>query len=341
MKRMISWTVLAALGMGPMTFGQTELEKQVSACGALTVCNITVPSGVNVVTSPWNLRDKTALTIRGDGSSTVIWFFAAEPPPTICLDTIGTGNLRIEGIKFALGNASKRPDALWVHGRGADSRSQELFQVSGVKFEGRFNKVLVALFAVENDEWHSVGFMNGAPNTPSLFMSRDNEIGLTSPYGPVRVNVAMMTSTNHVFVNCSFDHYGHEGLVAPMTNDLGFGVTLGNGVHDWVSIGGSTSQGARGGVLHVTGPNNRRVAVVSPNWEAESAKASIVVDGEVYGLSVRDGLLQANGPALRVNGTAANVTLCPAEMLTTSILQLGPMGKLGGHGLVTAGFTGR
>lgn len=318
---------------------QSELQKQIDACGQLSVCNITVPSGVNVVTAPLNLRDKTRLTIQGTG--TVIWFFDADPPPSLCIDTTGTANIVIDGPTFALGNASKRPAVLWLHGRGADSRSQERLAVSNVKFQGWYTKTAVAFIAVENEMMTSVDFENGVPNTTSLFLSRDNELGIVSPFGAVRVNVAGMTSTNHNYINCSFGHEGHVGLIAPANNDLGFGLTFGTGVYDFYAQGGSTSQGTRGGVLHITGPNNRRIAVISPNWESESAKASIVVDGYVYGLTVRGGLLQASGPAIRVNGIIENLRLEPAEMLTISILQFGATGKLTGRGLALDGFAGQ
>ena len=337
-KMILSAVVALTCAVYPV-HAQTDLQRQVDACGPLTVCAITVPAGVNVVTKPWNLRDKTWLTIRGTG--TVIWFFDADPPPTLCLDTTGTRNIVIEGVTFGLGNASKRPSVLWLHGRGADSKSQTVLSVINAGFQGWFTKATVAFIAVENEVMTSVGFENGVPNTTSLFLSRDNELGVTSPFGPVRVNVVTMTSTNHAYYNCSLGHEGHVGLVPPANNDGASGLRIGTGVHDLLIQGGSTSQGARGGVLHVTGLNNRRVAVVSPNWESEEAKANIVIDGDLFGLSVRDGLLQAAGPALRVNGTAGNVILCPTEMLTTSILQLGPAGKLTGTGLVVGGFSGK
>lgn len=341
MKRTTWLTMLSVLAIWSAAFGQTDLEKQVAACGQLSSCTITVPPGVNVVTAPWNLRDKASLTIRSAPGTQIIWFFAADPAPAVCMDTTGTRNIIIDGVKFALGNASKRPDVLWVHGRGANGRSQESLSVSNAAFVGWYTKVTVAFIAVENEMMVSVGFENSVPNTTSLFLSRDNEIGATSPFGPVRVNTATMTSTNHGYYNCAFSHEGHVGLIPPANNDLGFGITLGTGVHDLLIQGGSTSQGPRGGVMRILGTGNRRIAVLSPNWESESAKASIVVDGEVYGLTVRDGLLQANGPALRLNGTAANVSLCPAEMLTTSILQVDPGGKLTGNGLVAADFMGK
>jgi len=320
---------------------QSELQRQIDACGQLSVCNITVPSGVNVVTQPWNLRDKSSLTIRGDGSSTVIWFFATDPAPPLCMDTIGTRNIIIDGVKFALGNSSKRPGVLWIHGRGADSRSQEGLSVSNASFLGWYNIVAVALIGSENGLFQSAAFENAVPNTSSLFISRLNEPGITSPFGPVRVNAVTMTCTNNGFINCSFNHEGHVGLVAPANNDQGFGITLGTGVHDLWIQGGSTSQGARGGVLRILGPNNRRIAVIAPNWESESAKAVIVVDGYLCGLSVREGLLQASGPAIQVNGTVENLLLRPAEMLTPSIIQFGPTGKLTGRGLTLDGFAGQ
>jgi len=331
--------------MGAMSspvLAQSDLQRQIDACRQLSVCTITVSSGVNVVTGPWNLRDKVGLTIRGDGSSVVIWWFPTDHAPAVCMDTTGTANLVIENVTFALGNSSDVPDVLWVHGRGTDSRSQRGFYVSNVKFEGRGKKALVAVIALENDLWQSVGFINGWPNAPSLFMSRANEIGVASQFGPIPINITTMTCTNHNFINCSFDHAGHEGLVPPANNNRACGVTLGTGVHDWWAQGGSTSQGPRDAVLCISGPNNRRITAIAVNWEAESALATIHVlpGAEVKALSMDHGLLQAAGPAVQVDGTADGLELRPAEMLTASILQLGPNGKLPG-GLIVAGFAGR
>jgi hypothetical protein len=173
-----------------------------------------------------------------------------------------------------------------------------------------------------------------------LFLSRANELNVSSPFGPVRVNTSTMTSTNHTFVNCAFSHEGFVGLVPPLTNDNGYGLALGTGVYDLVIQGGSTSRSPRGGVLHIRGEGNRRISINSVNWESKAAKAAIVIDGYVFGLSVADGLLQAEGPALQVNGTADGVRLFPAESLTTSLIQLGVGGKLKGAGLTTAGLSG-
>jgi hypothetical protein len=151
----------------------------------------------------------------------------------------------------------------------------------------------------------------------------------------------MLTATNHLYQNCSFNHEGFVGLVPPATNDLGFGITLGTGVFDVLIQGGSTSGGLRGGVLRIAGQGNRRIAVVSPNWESKNAKACIVVDGYAYGLSVDHGLLMADGPALRLNGTVENLSLQPAEMQAASIIKFGPLGKLAGSGITMEGFRGQ
>lgn len=341
---MAKWLTLALLAISSSTSmvrAETELERQIAACGQLAACDVSVPFGTHVVTKAWNLRDKASLTIRAPVGTQIIWFFDVAPAPSVCMDTTGTRNIAFEGVTFALGNASKRPDVLWLHGRGADARSQAILRVNNAAFLGWYAKAAVVFVAVENEELHSVGFANGVPNTPSLFLSRENELGVVSQFGPVRANPVTMTATNHVYVNCSFGHEGHVGLVPPANNDLGFGITLGSGVHDLCIQGGSTSGGARGGVLRVLGTGNRRVAVISPNWEAKGAKATIVVDGYVYGLSVLGGLLQAVGPALVVNGTAENMVLHPTEMLTAGIVQMGAAGKLAGGGLSVDGFTGR
>jgi len=323
-------------------YGQTDLEKQIIACGSLSTCTITIPSGVNVVTAPWDLRDKKAIKIIGDGSSVVIWWFPTDHAPGVCMDTTGTANLVVENVTFALGNSSDVPGALWVHARGSDSRSQRGFYVSNVKFEGRGKKALVAVIALENDVWQSVGFINGWPNTPSLFMSRANEIDVVSPFGTVPVNITTATCTNHNFINCSFDHAGHERVVPPANNNRACGVTLGTGVHDWWAQGGSSSQGPRDAVLCVSGSGNRRIAAIAPNWEAESALATIHVlaGAEVKALSVDHGLMQAAGPAVQNDGTIEGIELRPAEMLTSSLIQFGPNAKLTG-GMVANGFTGQ
>lgn len=340
---MKSYLVLAVLFLCCSVVSAQSVQQQVDACGQLTVCKLDVPSGVTVVNKAWNLRDKTALSIKGLAGAIVIFQFDADPPPAVCLDTTGARKVSIEDVTFALGNTSKRPDVLWLHGRGADGKSQERLSVSNSGFQGWFNKATVVFTSVENEGMHSVDFENGVANTTALFLSRQNELGVVSPFGPIRVDspALMMTSTNHVYVNCSFNHEGHVGLIAPANNDQGFGITLGSGVHDLLIQGGSTSGGSRGGVLRIMGQDNRRIAVVSPNWESKNAKACIVIDGFIYGLSVRDGLLMAEGPALRLNGTAENLSFRPAEMLTTSILKFGPLGKLSGRGLTSEGLAGQ
>jgi len=240
-----------------------------------------------------------------------------------------------------LGNSSKQLPVLWIHGRGADGKSQERLSVRNAGFSGWFTKATVVFTAVENEEMHSVDFENDVPHTTALFISRENELGIISPFGPVRANPATMTSTNHLYANCSFNHEGHVGLVPPANNDQGFGITLGNGVHDLLIQGGSTSGGARGGVMRVAGPDNRRIAVVSPNWESKNARACIVVDGSVYALSVDGGLLMGDGPALRINGAVENLSLRPAEILAKSIVAIGPVGKLIGRGLSSEGLSGQ
>ncbi|MFH1109778.1 MAG: hypothetical protein V1790_11365 [Planctomycetota bacterium] len=65
------------------------------------------------------------------------------------------------------------------------------------------------------------------------------------------------------------------------------------------------------------------------------------MDGYVYGLSVRESLLQGSGPAIQVNGTAENLLVRPAEMLTSSIIQFGPTGRVTGRGLALDGFAGQ
>jgi len=336
MKRM-AWMVLL-FASGP-AFGQT-IQQQVDACAQLSICKLDVPSGVTVVNQPWNLRDKTALSIKGQAGATVIWHFASDPPPTLCIDTTGTRDIHIDSVTFSLGNTSKRPDVLWIHGRGADGKSQTRLAVEGCQFSGWFTRATVAFIAVENEELHSVGFTNNLPNTTALFLSRSNELGLTSPFGPTRTG-ATFTSTNHSYYNCSFNHAGHVGLVAPANNDGGFGLTLGTGVHDLLIQGGSTSGGPRGGVLHILGPTNRRVVVAAPNWESQNALSTIVIDGEVAGLAVYGGLLQALGPAVRVNGAVEHLTLQPAEMLTEDIIRFGPTGKVTGRGLSAWGVSGQ
>lgn len=344
MRKYVCWkTILTALLVTTCevhrALAQSDLQRQIDACGSLNICAITVPPGINIVNKPWNLRDKSYVAIRGVG--TVIWLFEIDPAPVLCLDTTGTANIVIEGPIFALGSSSKRPDVLWLHGRGANSKTQNILSITNATFQGWYSKTTVALIAIENEEVHSTSFSNALPNTTALFLGRDNPLAVTSPFGPVHTNPTTMTSTNHAYYNCSFNHAGHVGLVVPATNDQGFGLTLGSGVHDLVIQGGSTSRASRGGVLHVMGQDNRRIAIIAPNWEAQDAGADIVIDGDVFGLSIRDGLLQANGPALRINGTATNVTLWPAEMLTHSILQFGVGGKLTGMGLIVGGFSGK
>lgn len=298
--------------------GQFDLQKQVDACNQLTACDIQIPYGTYVMSKPWNLRGKESLNIRAPIGTQIIWWF--DVAPSVCMDTIGTRNIKIEGPVFALGNTSAKPDCLWIHGRGSDSKSQAILFLNAVKFQGWYNKATVAFIAVENEELHSVDFINAVPNTTALFLSRDNELGITSPFGIVNVNVVTMTSTNHNFYNCAFSHEGQVG------NDKAFGITLGTGVHDLFIQGGSTSQGSRGGVMRIAGENNRRITVLSPNWESEEAKANIVIDGNVFGLSIQFGFYQAKGPLLQVNGVAENVNLFPSEALTTSLLQVN--GKL-------------
>jgi len=319
---------------------QSDLQRQIDACGSLLACKIDIPYGTHVIYSPWNLRDKLSVEVRAPVGTQVIFFFLETAPP-VCIDTTGTRNIVIEGVTFGLGNTSKRPDVLWLHGRPADSRSQTFLGVTNAEFGGWFTKAAVIFIAVENEEMHSVKFWNGIPNTTALFLGRDNPFGVTSPFGPVRVDLSTMTCTNHLYQNCVFGHVGDVGLVAPANNDQGVGLTLGNGVYDLAIIGGSTTGGARGAVLRMAGPNIRRIAVIAPNWEAKGARATIVVDGYVYGLTVQDGLLQAAGPAIQVNGTVENLLLHPAEMLTGSIIQLGPTGKLRGRGLALDGFAGQ
>ena len=328
------------IGFVLLVLGQS-LQAQVDACGSLTICKLDVPSGVTVINRPWNLRDKTALSIKGQAGAVIIWQFEVDPPPTLCIDTTGTRKIRMEDVTFALGNTSKRPDVLWLHGRGADSKSQEKLSVRNAGFTGWFTKGTVYFVAVENEYFESVDFENAVPNTTALFLSRENELGVTSPFGPVRANPVTMTSTNHTYLNCSFNHEGHVGLVPPATNDNGFGITLGMGVHDLLIQGGSTSGGARGGVLRIAGADNRRIAIVSPNWESKGAKACIVVDGFVQGLSVDHGLLMANGPAVQLNGTTADLSIRPAEILSTAIIRFGPLGKLTGRGLSSEGLSGQ
>lgn len=313
------FTLLACLPM--------QLDRQVEACASLSSCSITIPAGTHVITKPWNLRDKKAVSIKATAGTQVIWHFESEAP-TVCLDTSGTSNIVIDGVTFALGNASKKPDCLWVHSRGADNRSQEILSVSNSSFLGWYNKTAVLFVAVENEEFHSVDFNNAMPNTTSHYMSRENELGVISQFGPIRTG---MTSTNHSYYNCSF---GHDGQI---DNDKGFGLTLGTGVFDLLISGGSTTGGNRGGVLSVSGQNNRRIAIIAPNWEAKNAKSTIVIDGYVYGLSVERGLLMAVNSAIQINGTAENLYLCPTEMLTKSIIQTGPSGRMLG-GMVGAGI---
>ena len=319
---------------------ETELERQVKACTLLAACKIDIPFGTHVVTAPWNLRNKSSLEIRAPLGTAVIWFFADDPVPEACMDTVGSRNILIEGVTFGLGNASKRPGALWVHGRPSDGKSQERLSVANATFSGWFTKCTVALIASENGLFSSVDFENGVPNTTALFLSRENELGVLSPFGPIYANPATMTCTSNVFLGCAFSHEGFVGLVPPAHNDNGFGIVLGTGVFDVLIQGGSTSGGARGGVLRIAGQGNRRIAVVAPNWESKSAKSCIQVDGYAYGLSVDHGLLMADGPALRLNGTIENLSLQPAEMQTTSILKFGPLGKLTGTGLQTNGLGG-
>ncbi len=313
------------------------LQQQLDACASLSTCEIVVPPGIHVVQKGWSLRDKLYLTIRGTG--TVIWQFD-DPAPAVCLDTTGAPNIVIDGPTFALGNSSKRPDVLWLHGRPASKLSQTRLCVANAKFQGWFNKATVAFLAVENELFQSVDVSNGVPNTPSLFLSRANEIGAASQFGAVRVDPVTMTATNHTFINCAFAHDGHAKLTPPETNDLGFGIVLGTGVHDLIIIGGSTSGGARGGVMRVLGPDNRRISIAA-NWESKSANAAIVIDGEAVGLSVSGGLLMAKGPAVQLNGAADGLALMPLELRCDGLIRLGPQGKLTGRGLLTNGLVGQ
>lgn len=317
--------------------GQT-LQQQVDACASLTTCVIDVPPGVNVVTKAWNLRDKESVFIRGHAAKVIFQF--TDPAPSVCIDTSGTLNIVIEGLTFGIGATSVSPGAIWGHSRPASKLSQTRLHVSDTKFVGRCTKAVVALFAVENGLFESADFANSEPNTTSLFMSRANELGLTSQFGVIRVDPATMTATNNLFENCSFGHDGHAKLVPPQTNDEACGLTLGTGVHDVTIIGGSTSGGARGAVLCIDGPDNRRLNVIGTNWEAKNANNAIRIRGSVYGLAVAGGLLMSRGPAVLLDGSAEHLLLEPLELLCDGLLKLGPAGKLAGRGMSAVGVSG-
>lgn len=317
------------------------LIQQVEACTALpkpATCEIVIPPGIHVQNKAWNLRELHYLTIKGTG--TVIWHFETDPAPAVCMDTSGTLNIVIDGPTFAIGSVSKWPQLGWLHSRPVSKVSQTRLAVTNVKWRGWYTKAAVAFIGVENGMFIGMDVSNGVPNTTSMFMSRGNELGLVSQFGSITMDPLTITATNNTFWNCAFEHAGHTKLTPPETNDMGFGLTLGSGVHDIIIVGGSTSGGTRGGVLRILGAGNRRISV-NANWESKLAKAAIVIDGEVVGLQVLGGLLMAQGPAVRLNGAADGLNLKPLEMICDEgLIAFGPNGKLFGRGLSAVGVQG-
>lgn len=267
-------------------------------------CVIQLQPGVKYLeTRPWNLRGRKNLSILGHGE--IVYFnFTADSPPPLAIDATGAVGLHFEGWTMATANSSSKPDVGLLLARNPDNKGAGAHRFDRWRMQGWYRKAAVVALASETNVWVQCWISNSHPDAIVYWTGRENELGVTSPFGAFGVG---STNTCHDFLATGFGHYGMAFADSPK----GVVIAIATGTHDLHIRGGTMSMrerqmpGVAGGnaAVRIGTPGKQpaiNVLLDAVEWETIGAKHAILVTGRVDGLSVRDSLLQSVDEAIYV-----------------------------------------